>query len=41
MESVDERKRQGGAPVPMAEVYSKAKHEADCKLSQHSSIFKP
>jgi hypothetical protein len=35
MEAADESKRQGGAPVSMAEVYNKAKKEADAKLTQH------
>jgi hypothetical protein len=34
MEAADESKRQGGAPVSMAEVYSKAKREADSRLAQ-------
>lgn len=34
MEAADESKRQGGAPVSMAEVYNKAKREADAKLAQ-------
>ena len=35
MEAADESKRQGGAPVSMADVYEKAKREADSKLTQH------
>jgi hypothetical protein len=34
MEAADESKRQGGAPVKMADVLSKAKSEAAAKLSQ-------
>lgn len=34
MEAADESKRQGGVPVSLADVYKKAKTEADAKLAQ-------
>jgi hypothetical protein len=34
MEAADESKRQGGAPVSMANVLEKAKKEAAAKISQ-------